>query len=214
MERVIGLLGGEIKQHSNPYANLSQRALRWCQVNTLKCIIPDLDSDSAEYQPPCRSVDLSDGFFLLRARECYPKHMSSAECQAFWVWAGVPECLEQPKISRWARLRLPNGQIARSAWKECLKPLEKVRMARNVKVCTEWIYQTEKGINNTFRLRLTILISLLKSNITSEYNLALMHPAIHWLCSHYTHHQMKNFPQNPLVWCCLVCIKVRTISVL
>jgi hypothetical protein len=39
-----------------------------------------------------------------------------------------------PRIIRWARLRLPNGQIARSAWKEKMKPLEAVRMARNVKV--------------------------------------------------------------------------------
>ena len=35
---------------------------------------------------------------------------------------------------RWSRLHLPNGQVARSAWKECIKPLENVRMARNVKV--------------------------------------------------------------------------------
>ena len=39
-----------------------------------------------------------------------------------------------PKVTRWARLRLPNGQVARSHWKECLKPLGKVRTARNVKV--------------------------------------------------------------------------------
>ncbi|KIJ63712.1 hypothetical protein HYDPIDRAFT_91823, partial [Hydnomerulius pinastri MD-312] len=31
-------------------------------------------------------------------------------------------------------LRLPNGQIARSAWKELQRPLEKVRIAHNVKV--------------------------------------------------------------------------------
>jgi hypothetical protein len=37
-------------------------------------------------------------------------------------------------ITRWARLSLPNGQIAQSAWKECAKPLNKVRMARNIKV--------------------------------------------------------------------------------
>ncbi|KAJ7664814.1 hypothetical protein B0H17DRAFT_1143574 [Mycena rosella] len=36
LERTIGNLGEEIKQHSNAFANLSQRALRRCQVNTLK----------------------------------------------------------------------------------------------------------------------------------------------------------------------------------
>ena len=39
-----------------------------------------------------------------------------------------------PHVVRWAHLRLPNGQIARSAWKESLKPLTKLRMSRNVKV--------------------------------------------------------------------------------
>ena len=38
-------------------------------------------------------------------------------------------------IIRWARIRLPNGQIAWSQWKESLKPLDKVQMSRNVKVC-------------------------------------------------------------------------------
>ena len=38
----------------------------------------------------------------------------------------------QPMVTRWARLRLPNGQIARSAWKE--KEKAKVRISRNVKV--------------------------------------------------------------------------------
>ncbi|KAJ6524622.1 hypothetical protein DFH09DRAFT_937130 [Mycena vulgaris] len=36
-------------------------------------------------------------------------------------------------LKRWAHLRLPNGQIARSGWKEKHKPLKNVRMARNVK---------------------------------------------------------------------------------
>ena len=27
-------------------------------------------------------------------------------------------------VIQWARLRLPNGQVAQSAWKEKLKPLE------------------------------------------------------------------------------------------
>jgi hypothetical protein len=39
-------------------------------------------------------------------------------------------------VRRWARLRLPNGQVARSMWKESLKPLTKIRIARNVKACT------------------------------------------------------------------------------
>lgn len=40
-----------------------------------------------------------------------------------------------PKITHWARLRLPCGQTARSRWKEGPKPINKIRVSRNVKVC-------------------------------------------------------------------------------
>ena len=43
MERTIGNLGEEIRQPSNPFANLSQRGLRRSQVNALKAMIPDLE---------------------------------------------------------------------------------------------------------------------------------------------------------------------------
>ncbi|KAG6809265.1 hypothetical protein H0H92_000964 [Tricholoma furcatifolium] len=36
-------------------------------------------------------------------------------------------------VVKWARLRLPNGQISRAAWVEKLKPLSKIRAARNIK---------------------------------------------------------------------------------
>ena len=40
----------------------------------------------------------------------------------------------QTNLHRFARLLLPNGQIARSLWHEEKRLLEKVRVARNVKV--------------------------------------------------------------------------------
>lgn len=45
-----------------------------------------------------------------------------------------------PRIKRWARLLLPNGQIARSVWRETLKPLDQTRTSRNVKVRISDIY--------------------------------------------------------------------------
>ncbi|KAJ7783928.1 hypothetical protein DFH07DRAFT_727206 [Mycena maculata] len=39
-----------------------------------------------------------------------------------------------PFVTRWSRVRLPNGQIGRSKWKESLKPIERLRCSRNVKV--------------------------------------------------------------------------------
>jgi hypothetical protein len=43
MERTIGNLGEEIKQPSNPYANLSQHGIHHSQVNALKAMIPALE---------------------------------------------------------------------------------------------------------------------------------------------------------------------------
>ncbi|KAG2062436.1 hypothetical protein BDR04DRAFT_1131201 [Suillus decipiens] len=112
MERMIGNLGQEIRQPSNPYANLSQEGLRRCQL------------DEPPKGLPTSSVDLGDGYALLWK---YPEH---AEVIARFLGEGrVLHC-----IKKWAHLLLPNGQIARSAWRETIKPLEKICISWNVKV--------------------------------------------------------------------------------
>ncbi|KAJ6473686.1 hypothetical protein C8R45DRAFT_835254 [Mycena sanguinolenta] len=134
MERTIGNLSEEMKQHSNPYANLSQRGVRRAQVNALKSLIPDIEPDE---ELPRGSEDLGSGYTLLRAKDEYSQVIRGKQGEA------IREYLEevnnevypdtfQPLLQRWARLRLPNGQIARCAWKEKQKALDKVRMARNV----------------------------------------------------------------------------------
>ncbi|KAJ7334932.1 hypothetical protein DFH08DRAFT_632607, partial [Mycena albidolilacea] len=69
IERTIGNLGQEIKSHSQPYANLAERALRRAQVNALKAMIPDLDPEEAK-TVRC-SIDLGHGYTLLHARDEY-----------------------------------------------------------------------------------------------------------------------------------------------
>ena len=61
-----------------------------------------------------------------------------------------------PNIARWARLRLPNRQIARSKWKEGMKALDKIRIARNVKVSRFGIHGShERILMNDFSSRIT-----------------------------------------------------------
>jgi hypothetical protein len=137
MERTIGSLGREIRQPSNPYANLSQRGLLRSQINTLVALIPDLESLPPSV--PRGARDIGNGYILLRARDKVSYHMNTSEKNAFARYlkdtCGIDIDEDwSPVLARWARLRLPNGQVARSAWKENLKPLNKVRMARNVKV--------------------------------------------------------------------------------
>ncbi|KJA18732.1 hypothetical protein HYPSUDRAFT_144534 [Hypholoma sublateritium FD-334 SS-4] len=140
MERTIGNLGEELRQPANPYANLSQRGLIRCQINALMAMVPDLQR--APPALPHGAIDLGGGFALLRAQDRYDRAMRPCEARALGVYIektsgtilGPEFC---PKIARWARLRLPSGQVARSRWKETKKPLTKVRTSRNVKVRKE-----------------------------------------------------------------------------
>lgn len=140
---MIGNLGEEIKQPSNPYANLSERGLRRSQVNALKAMIPDLEPE--ENRLPHGARDMGDGYILLRARDEFRQKIGGEAGRA------IREYLEQLhgpmpgdlSVVRWASLRVPNGQIARSGWKEKQKPLDQVRMARNTKVMLNFIASLE-----------------------------------------------------------------------
>ncbi|EIN06311.1 hypothetical protein PUNSTDRAFT_73339 [Punctularia strigosozonata HHB-11173 SS5] len=138
MERTIGNLGEEIKQDSRAYANLSERALYRCQANTMKAILPELAPDS--YCLPRGAIDLGNGYILLRALDHTARSITSSEERALQIFidertagSGISDC-RGIRVHRWARLRLPCGQTARSLWKEGKKPLSDVRMSRNVKV--------------------------------------------------------------------------------
>ena len=117
MARTIGNLGREIKQPSNPYANLSQRGVRLYQLNALKAMIPDLESD--QDIRPCGSEDIGDGYLLLRKRDKRPCEIGGDRGETIRSFLGsARDSVWRVLIQRWARLRLPHGQIARSAWKE------------------------------------------------------------------------------------------------
>ncbi len=139
MERTIGDLGSEIKQPSKPFENLAQRSLRRAQDNALVAMHPELVAQPLSKTP---SVDLGEGFVLLHPRQKGPRAVEDREdiailryiedlvgtAQARSIWVETMQCC----VQRWGRLRLPNGQICRTAWKEI--PNQMTRLARNVKV--------------------------------------------------------------------------------
>ncbi len=151
MERTIGNLGQEIRQPSNPYANLSRRGVLRCQVNALIAMFPGQftgTNDSApDKQFPRGAINLGNGYALLRAQDQL-RPMRNCEAEALIAYLTnqmhiniaviTSGCSNEsqwcPNVARWARLRLPNGQIARSKWKEIMKPIDKVRISRHVKV--------------------------------------------------------------------------------
>lgn len=135
MERTIGNLGEEIKQHSNAFINLAQRGLRRCQINALKSMIPDIEP--LESALPRGARDLGDGYAFLRALDNISRSVRPCESDAIRQYSFKIEGCDvtgEIKVTRWSRLKLPNGQVARSLWKEGLKPLSKLRTSRNVKV--------------------------------------------------------------------------------
>ncbi|KAG1834015.1 hypothetical protein DFJ58DRAFT_719384 [Suillus subalutaceus] len=77
------------------------------------------------------ATDLGNGYALLRKRDRYAKLPVGEEAQALSDFLGPNHPL--PRVKKWSRLLSPNGQIARSAWREKLMPLDKTRMSRHVK---------------------------------------------------------------------------------
>jgi hypothetical protein len=111
MERHIGNLGEEIKQHSNVFANLAQRGLRRCKINALKAMIPDLEPP--ENPVPRGAKVLSNGYVLLRAMDNAAHQVTLHEADAIKKYKEhLGDHSVVPPITKWAHLRLPNGQIA------------------------------------------------------------------------------------------------------
>jgi hypothetical protein len=133
MERAIGELGKGIRQPSNPYGNLAQLALQRAQINALKAICPELDSDLRPQTPRYARV-LTDGYVLLRPREATALGFSDMELEA------IREVCDEPKRQKWGRLQLPNGQVARSLYAENRRNAENKRNTRNIKVCSLYYF--------------------------------------------------------------------------
>jgi hypothetical protein len=135
LERTIGNLGEEIKQPSNPFANLSQRGIRHTRVNALKALIPDLAPDRNDVNHlPRGARDLGDNFILLRVWEKVPGPLQDCEANALRDFLPGSQLEDKICVWHWAKLRLPTGQNCYSTWKEMQKPIEKRCTACNVKV--------------------------------------------------------------------------------
>ena len=137
LERTIGNLGEEIKQPSNPFANLSQHGIQHARVNALTAMIPDLAPDRTDANSLSHGArDLKDGFVLLHVQEEVPGPLRDCEVDALKDYLPAAQLGDDICVWHWAKLQLPTGQICYSAWKETQKPVEKCRTARNVKVCS------------------------------------------------------------------------------
>ena len=88
MECTIGNLEQEIRQPSNPFANLTQQSIRRCQMNALKAMLPELNPQSSSI--PRGATDLRNGYILLLKHDCYPTKVMTEEQRVITAYLGHP----------------------------------------------------------------------------------------------------------------------------
>ena len=177
MERTIGNLGEEIGQHSNPYENIAQRAIRRGQINALKSAMPEFgrySDDGNMTAPPRNSHILGGGYLLKPAIDKHARPVTSLESQAiteYLLSVGCPEASTQNlwRVVRWACLQLPNGQKARTQWKEDAKPFGTYRTSRNVKGSNSILSAAHERFNCIYSLKRPTTIHKLAKCIFSCY---------------------------------------------
>ena len=113
--------------------------------------MPSLDrAEQRSLRVPRGSQDVGEDYLFLRALDCSYTSARPAEARVFFDFFSrtAPGLVEgqnrwvfQYKLRCWARMRLPNGMVARSAWKESMKPLNRLRMARCVKAIISWTFR-------------------------------------------------------------------------
>lgn len=107
MEWMIGNLGQEIQQPSDPFSSLAQQGILYCQMTALKALFPHFDGD--ENPTPHGAEDIGEGYVLLCKSDRRPIKGTLDEHEA------IARFLQQPvpvRFCQWACLHLPNGQIA------------------------------------------------------------------------------------------------------
>ena len=147
MERMIGVFGSLIKQHSNPFANLVEQVKKVAEVNALIAVWPSLERLKKD---PRGSIDIGADYTLLSPTDTHAYLLSTAENDALESFYSDPGPVLRRSVYRWGRLRLPTGQVARSCWKEVIRTSDGARTDRNVKV--------RDLISNSFNFTLTSLL--------------------------------------------------------
>ncbi|TFK59036.1 hypothetical protein BDN72DRAFT_873100 [Pluteus cervinus] len=133
MENTIGSLGQEVHQPSNPFANLAERGRLRAQTNALYALIPSLEP------PPITttktSIPFQQGAVMLHPSEENEYEMPADEVIAYREYLEHRNYLPKDGpvlFCRWARFKLPNGEIIRSAWKERERRNQEGRTSRNI----------------------------------------------------------------------------------
>jgi hypothetical protein len=122
MEHVIGYLKEGFRLHSNPYVNLANVAVRLCQVNALKAMIPDIVFQKRT--PRNVGTDLGNNYAALHPKEKSWGAVTATEhhviCDYMERNGLTPDGAwrQNTAVRCWGRLAVPNGSIVHCIWKE------------------------------------------------------------------------------------------------
>jgi hypothetical protein len=111
LECTIRNLGEEIKQPSNPFANLSQRGIRRVRAKALMAIIPDLDLERITKAALLRGLrDVGGGVILLCPQKSAPCALRDCEAVALRDFMPATQMGDQICMCYWAKLRILTDQ--------------------------------------------------------------------------------------------------------
>ncbi|KAG1822721.1 uncharacterized protein BJ212DRAFT_1477136 [Suillus subaureus] len=127
LEQTIRDIKFNLCQPSNAMANFTEICVLCCQVNALKAILPQFDTNDNLH--PHGSFNVGDGYVLLHGWDKKPQQAHGLEAAIISDFLHCPA----PKFRWWSCLRLPNGQIACSTWREKESSAENVRTSHNAK---------------------------------------------------------------------------------
>ncbi|KAH8802337.1 hypothetical protein DL96DRAFT_1773948 [Flagelloscypha sp. PMI_526] len=156
LERTIGNLAEELHQHKNPYALLSQRGLYRAQINALKAMDPSFDPQRfSEIKVPQGGKIIGDSYMLLPAKDrSWHEIATESQRNALSTYLNERRDVNSEipvdfKITRWARLRIPDvSQTARSSWRETASN----RVTRMVKALQYFFRYTIDGQAETLAM--------------------------------------------------------------
>ncbi|KAJ3508902.1 hypothetical protein NMY22_g16468 [Coprinellus aureogranulatus] len=129
LENIIGDLGGEIRQPSNPYGSFKKIALRRCQMNAAKVIYPQVDINS-KVRPPRGAHQADNGYVLLTPRAPRVRKTSTLGAMGDLIKAK----LGMDHVLMYGRLMIPNRHYARSVYTESRYTRLTRRVCRMVKI--------------------------------------------------------------------------------
>ena len=189
LETAIGNLGREIRQDRDLYANLTQRAVIRAQVNSLCARFPQVKFERVRGLIQSSNTRKFDGGYIFLPRcEALPSPLSEDELTAlmtFWRGKDWPNANAWPNVvCRWAKVHLPNGQNARSAWYESSVNTN-LRQASCVEVSPFDVYT--RILSSTVHCRSNTMVShvLRRFSFISTSVLAMIDTPLPWRdCSH------------------------------